>query len=217
MALLSAKTRFEQNGLTVPFITAWEFEKMLIPKLGIRVAPGGGAHLIFADETATDRDEHGVLWARQGLARGQGKALFPDVHAYRQKRAMFDLLCQVCGGKTIEEDFDRQLYVMNSAKGLPIQEGELTTAPPVCRGCAPEAAVSCPRLKDRYVAAYAEWNHSWGVSGILINPRTLAPLSKDHTEVSFTDPRIKWVIANRSVNRLSGIRHADLQTFALAG
>ncbi|MEV0440500.1 hypothetical protein AB0I84_47030 [Streptomyces spectabilis] len=217
MALLSAKPRFEQNGLTVPFITTWEFERTSIPRLSIRIPPGGGAHLTYADENPMDRDHHGVLWARQGLARGKGKALFPEVHAFRQRRAMFDLLCQVCGGNTTEESFDRQLYVMNSAKGMPIQEGELTTAPPVCQGCAPEAASSCPRLKDRHVAAYAEYNHPWGVSGILIHPHTLKPVSPDPVEISYGDPQVKWMIANRSLNRLSGIRHADLRTFALVG
>ncbi|SHN24106.1 hypothetical protein [Streptomyces yunnanensis] len=217
MALLSAKPRFEQSGLTVPFVTAWEYEKQLFPKLGIRVTHEGGPHLTFADENPMDRDQHGVLWVRQGLARGKGKALFPKVHAFRQRRAMFDLLCQVCGGQTIEESFERQLYVMNSAKGTPIKEGELTTAAPVCQGCAPEAAMSCPRLKDRYVAAYADYNYPWGVAGVLINPHTLEPVSLDPVQVSFGDPQIKWMIANMSVNRLSGIRYADLKTFALVG
>ncbi|MFG2143245.1 hypothetical protein ACGFRG_03465 [Streptomyces sp. NPDC048696] len=143
MALLSAKVRYRQGGLTVPFITAWDSERITVPRLGVRVS-GAGPSIYFADEGPMDRDQHGILWVRQGLGRGRGKALFPTVHAYRQRRAMYDLLCQVYGGLTIEESDTRQLYVMNSARGQPIREGERTTAPPVCRSCAPEASHELP-------------------------------------------------------------------------
>ncbi|MEU5432309.1 hypothetical protein AB0G73_02900 [Streptomyces sp. NPDC020719] len=104
MALLSAKVRYRQGGLTVPFITAWDSERITVPRLGVRVS-GAGPSIYFADEGPMDRDQHGILWVRQGLGRGRGKAPFPTVHAYRQRRAMYDLLCQVYGGRTYVREF----------------------------------------------------------------------------------------------------------------
>ncbi|MEU3690483.1 hypothetical protein [Streptomyces narbonensis] len=215
MALLSAKVRYVQDGLTVPFITAWEPERISVPQLIVR-RNGHGPYLAYADEGPLDRDGNGVLWVRQGLARGRGKALFPQVHAFRQRRAMFDLWCQVCGGLTLEESDERQLYVLNSAKGVPIREGECTTAPPVCFSCAPEAAMSCPKLRDDYVAAYATWNHPWGIAGILYDPRTLRVVGRGLTEIPFGDPRMRYLVAHRSVSVLSGITAVDLAGFTTA-
>ncbi|MFJ7901929.1 hypothetical protein ACIQ6V_15810 [Streptomyces sp. NPDC096198] len=209
MALLSRKPRYLQNGLTVPFITTWDAEEMTMPALAVRWGPYG-ARLAYQDSTPMDWDHHGVLWVRQGLARGKGKALMAQVHAFRQRRAMFDLLCQVCGGCTLEEDFDRQLYVMNSANGQPINERERTTAPPVCTGCAPEAVTSCPRLINRYVAAWVEAARPWGVSGILHDPKTLLPVTEDLVEIPFSDVRSRWIVALRAVYELSGVTAVDL-------
>ncbi|GAA4071667.1 hypothetical protein [Streptomyces hundungensis] len=215
MALPSAKPRYEQNGLTVPYITSWSSEQMTMPAVRVS-ADKYGAQLAFQDENPMDRDQHGVIWVRQGLGRGRGRAHFPLVHAYRQRRAMFDLLCQVCGGSTLDESFNRQLYVMNSADGSPIDEGELTTAPPVCTGCAPEAVVSCPRLADKFVAAWVESAYSWGVAGILYDPRTLQPVTGEVIRVPFTDVRVRWMIATRSVSALCGVTAVNLAGLTMA-
>lgn len=209
MTLLSAKPRFERNGLTVPYIAAWEPEVSRLPALTVRDY-GQGPFLAYGNEQAHDRDQNGVLWLRLSLARGSGKALFEQVHSRRQRRSMHALLCQVCGGSTLEEDFDRQLYVMNSAKGALIQEGEVTAAPPICTECAREAVASCPRLFNRYVAAYAERSRPWGVYGILHDPRTLLPVSPTPQIVPFGDPCIRWVVARRSMSSLHGITAVDL-------
>ncbi|MEV6668850.1 hypothetical protein [Streptomyces sp. NPDC051162] len=215
MALLSAKPRFEQNRLTVPYITAWDSEVITMPQLATVTGPIG-RRLAFKDEGPMDRDQHGTLWMPQGLARGRGKALFEHVHSQRQRRSMFDLLCQVCGGSTLEEDFDRQLYVMNSAKGVPVQEGERTTAPPICTGCAPEAVANCPRLFNRFVAAHAERSYPWGVLGMLYDPFTLRPVTSAPVQVPFGDVRLRWMVAHRSVSELRRVTAVDLSALTTA-
>ncbi|MFD7017172.1 hypothetical protein [Streptomyces sp. NPDC059928] len=215
MTLVSAKPRFEQNRLTVPYISAWEPELVAMPQLTTR-QDMYGRRLAFVDEGPMDRDQHFTLWRPQGLARGQGKAVFEAVHSLRQRRCMFDLLCQVCGGSTLEEDFDRQLYVMNSANGVPIQEGERTMAPPICTGCAPEAVASCPRLYNRFVAAYVERSYPWGVYGVLYDPFTLLPVTGKPVEVPYDDVRLRWMVAHRKVSTLHRVTAVDLTTLTAA-
>ncbi|MFG2143246.1 hypothetical protein ACGFRG_03470 [Streptomyces sp. NPDC048696] len=66
------------------------------------------------------------------------------------------------------------------------------------------------------MAAYAEWNHSWGVSGVIYDPQTLRAVSKGLVDVPFGDPRTRCMIAHRSVNVLSGITAVDLAGFTTA-
>ncbi|PKV88193.1 hypothetical protein [Streptomyces sp. TLI_146] len=215
MPLASSKTRYERNGLTVPWITTWSPEKMTIPPVTLR-RDARGSHLGYEQETLYDRDTNGVLWVRQGLARGKGDPDFPAVHALRQRRAMLDMLCQVCGGSTLEEHFERQLYIARSLDGLNIQESERTSAPPVCTSCAPEAVVSCPRLKGRYVAAWVTHSIPWGVMGIVHNQWTLERTSQGAEEVAYTDPRIRWTVAVRTVNCLYGCTPVQVGNLHLA-
>ncbi|MFE4928602.1 hypothetical protein [Streptomyces sp. NPDC056647] len=66
------------------------------------------------------------------------------------------------------------------------------------------------------MAAYAEWNHSWGVSGIIYDPRTLRAVGKQLSDVPFGDPRTRCMIAHRSVSVRSGVTAVDLAGFTTA-
>lgn len=134
--------RYTHSGLLVPYVAAWSAETAHAPTV-VRHQTGHG--IGFADEGAYDRDADGVLWIRQPIARGSGRPLFPTVHALRQRRAVSRMLCQVCGADTLEQNPERQLFVLKDI-GRPVGEGELTTAAPVrprVRRSRPSTARTC--------------------------------------------------------------------------
>ncbi|TQF01340.1 hypothetical protein E6W39_02670 [Kitasatospora acidiphila] len=135
------------RGLTVPYITPWTDERNHIPTL-VRRGRGGGMRLGYHDESLYDRDWRGALWIPHTMARGRGRARFDGVHALRQRRCMNDLLCQVCARPTQTEDDEATLFVLRN-DGRPVEDGERTTAPPVCRQHALEAAAHCPAPSRR--------------------------------------------------------------------
>ncbi|GLF99774.1 hypothetical protein [Streptomyces yaizuensis] len=146
------------KGFPVPYITAWSAETADDRPL---VAHQG--RLQYHPSLPGDFDSHGVLWLHQRIAPGAGTPLFSTVHTPRQRRAMLRFLCQICG-----EPADR------TAEGIlwllpgPITgavEGEVTTHPPVCAGCAPIALAHCPSLRRNVTALRArrpEADHLYG-------------------------------------------------------
>ncbi|MFK4688213.1 hypothetical protein RKD22_001148 [Streptomyces pristinaespiralis] len=201
-----SRTPFLQGGLPVPYVTAWSAETYPAPTV---VLHRTGRGIGYADETQYDRDMDGVLWVRQAIARGVGRALFPTVHALRQRRVVSRLLCQVCGVDTLELDPERQLFVLKEV-GRPVGEGELTTAAPVCPPCALIAVRHCPHLRE-HVAAWVARPVCWGVAGILYDPNSLQPVpGEDVVQVAYDDPAIRWVLATRQVLSLQGCIAVDL-------
>jgi len=200
-----------QNGLMVPYITKWTGERTLR-----RVMVRRGAGIGFADESPYDRDDDGVLWIRQTSAQGSGEAEYLNVHSARQRQVTRGLLCQGCAVDTVEQDPQRQLFVLKDI-GKPIGEGELTTAGPVCLPCAHVTRTHCPPLR-RHVAAWVERPLLWGVAGILHDRGTLRPLPKESLEmVSYEDPRLPWVLAVRQVLSLNGCAAVDLGDLGARG
>ncbi|MEU3599610.1 hypothetical protein ABZ714_12925 [Streptomyces sp. NPDC006798] len=203
--------RYIQRDLPVPYITRWERETVIHPEVVVAHGPQG-PHLGFADESFYDRDSFGVLWVRQAIQRGRGRARFEEVHALRQRRAMLDLLCQICGIPMFEAD--RQLYVVTDAGGTPIREGELTTSPPVCRTCAPDAIRYCPRLRAGHAAAWVRQSSGWGVEAFLYHPKTLRRISPEPRRIPYEDPRAQWAVAFRSVVILRGCTPVNIADLA---
>ncbi|MFE0774291.1 hypothetical protein [Streptomyces sp. NPDC058861] len=192
----------------MPYVTAWSAETAHAP---VVVHHRTGQGIGFADEGPFDRDADGVLWIRQAIAEGAGRPLFPTVHALRQRRAVSRMLCQVCGADTLEQDPERQLFVLKDV-GRPIEEGELTTAAPVCPPCALIAVEHCPHLR-KHVAAWVERPLPWGVAGIPYDRRTLLPiLGDDLTKVAYGDPAGRWLVATRQVLSLNGCTAVSAHT-----
>lgn len=202
---MSRRQQYTQNGLVVPDITLWTAEESTRPPTMVRRIGSNGAFLGYRDELSYDRNTEGTLWARQAIAQGRGKAKFDSVNALRQRRAMSHLLCQVCGIHVLDAEHEHQLFLLHTASGQPVREGELTTAPPVCESCAPVAKELCPRLRAGHAAAWVERSWLWGVAGIRYDPKTLKPLpSKGLMEVAYGSPEIQWVVAYRQVVSLHG-------------
>ncbi|MYW43979.1 hypothetical protein [Streptomyces sp. SID161] len=208
------------DGRPVPHIAAWSREQL--PPQPLSVIYGqGGSGLGFQDEDSRIDRHQGVLWLRMPAARG-GQPRYERVHSLRQRRAMSHLLCQMCGGPTIgsRPGDERTLFLVGSAGGRPIAEGEHTESPPIHAVCALLAVEYCPPLRRGWAAALVDYTPTWGVAGLLYSPQPLEPLSSDHHDglhrVPFTDDRrIRWTLAARLMVSLLGVTAVtDLDTLA---
>jgi hypothetical protein len=114
-------------GETLPWSVAWSGEQ------GFRVQPS--------------RDFAGMLELDQRQAPGEGEPVFAAVHVSRQRRAMVDLLCHVCGGPTTPDD--RWVFPTASGGMVTMTDGQVgwgCNVPPMHRDCAARAHAQCPRL-----------------------------------------------------------------------
>ncbi|MFK0294838.1 hypothetical protein ACIQU6_30800 [Streptomyces sp. NPDC090442] len=192
-------------ALTVPYIALWSAEQDLAPRRWVRRGEDG-ERLGYVDETLYDRDRFGALWARWSSARGKGRPQLQDVHPFRQRRAVLQELCQVCGKPALAAG--RYLYLFTKASA-PIYEGRLTSTPPICTTCAPTVVEECPHLQRGYVAVWAERAPLWGVQGIRYHPRTRLPRPEDDGEFVSVEygaaPELPWIVAYRQVVSLHGL------------
>ncbi|MER6530652.1 hypothetical protein [Streptomyces sp. NPDC001508] len=201
----------------VPYIAGWSEERLLNRPLVRRcMAPG----IAYADETPYDRDSFGVLWARYALRPKQrrGSPRLREVHPYRQRRAMLNMMCQVCS-RMPPDPHGPHLFLLRDSVG-PIREGERTTSPPVCVPCAGISVQLCHALRGgRFVAAWARRVPAWGVVGPLHHPQTLQPIPGAHMEqVKYGSQWAPWVRAARTMVELREVTPADLdQEFAALG
>ncbi|MER6911190.1 hypothetical protein ABT354_05910 [Streptomyces sp. NPDC000594] len=175
---------------TVPYITQWSGESP--SKVRVVVRRG---RLAYADERSYDRDPRGVLWRRIPSMPGKGKPDFGAVHSLRQRLAMANLLCQVCG-KPADRDDRGVLWLLGEASDDPSSwpQGLETAHPPVCRPCATLATKACPHLRRRYVTLRVQ---SWtpaGVHGAFYRP-SHDPVPVDARGIPFDSPAIRWTIA----------------------
>ena len=203
--------QYTQSGLTVPYMAMWSAEKYCHPTLETRFGREG-PFLGYVDEYDYDRDCGGALWTRCSLAQGKGQAKFKAVHPLRQRNAMLRSLCQICGTCVLATEHEQLLHLAGGA-GCPVTEGEPTSAPPVCRSCAPKAVQECPHLKRGCTATWVDHFKAWGVTGTVYDLDTLQPVAGLETvDVHYLDPLIRQVVAHRLVNSLHGCRPADLRT-----
>jgi hypothetical protein len=152
------------NALPVPYAAAWSAETSALRTL---TASPDHTGLAYQDETPADRDRHGVLWARLRHAPGEGRPRYRALHSERQRRAMYERLCQVCGGPAgrTSQGWLFLTQAADAADALPNwPEGALSTKPPVCPPCAALALRHCPYL-DSPVAIRSRKPRVWGVFG----------------------------------------------------
>lgn len=185
------------NG--VPYVTLWSGEQNG-PMPVVARRNGGGIR--YADERAYDRDEHGVLWARTPSQPGRGRPRFGQVHSLRQRLAMTQLRCQICGGPA-----DRTpagvLWLIDAHPDELLPGNEQTAHPPICRPCAHRATHACPHLRDRFTTVRVRAFAPSGVNGVLYAPRTPAPVPLEAAFIPFGDPRTPWVRAHQLIVRLT--------------
>ncbi|QNT94983.1 hypothetical protein HEP81_04711 [Streptomyces griseofuscus] len=190
----------------VPYIAGYSLERAEKPRLIEH--PRGG--LAYQDETPHDRDPWGTLWVRPPIVprRARGRPLLKTVHAYRQRRVMRDMLCQVCTQPPAVPE-GPYLFIGHSAAG-PIREGELTPSPPVCVPCAGISVQLCrPLQHGRWTAAWVEYPGLWGVIGDTYAPGTL-DLVDQGCRIQADTREARWTVASMSVVQLHGVTPADL-------
>lgn len=194
----------------VPYIAGYSEEALLNPRIVQHALFPGVA---YADETPHDRDSFGMLWVRPTLLpkRRRGEPRLREVHPYRQRRAMANMMCQVCTRPP--EDLDAPSLFLLRDTGGPVQEGERTASPPVCVPCAGISIQLCHALRrDHYVAARVEHAPAWGVAGLVYDPDTLTPLpGKELERVEYGTERAPWTVAARTVVALYGVTPVDLE------
>ncbi|MDT0265575.1 hypothetical protein RM844_04635 [Streptomyces sp. DSM 44915] len=168
--------------------------------------------LAYADERHFDRDAGGILWRRAPSTPGKGKPDFAGIHPLRQRLAMADLRCQVCGGPADHND-DGILWLLGDDPDNPGSwpQGMETMHPPVCLPCATLSVRSCPHLRRHFVALRVQTGTLAGVFGALYQPGPLGPVLVDAAGIPFGDPQIQWVIASQLVVTLDAFTFTDLE------
>lgn len=164
------------RGLPVPWVTRWSGEVPTDPDKIYPQISESYARIAYRDEIPSDRDEHGVLWIREGLTR-TGEPVFKAVHSRRQRACWTRRRCQVCGqpfpaGQPLTwiEAVSDGSTIVNSAEPF------VTTAAPTCRACATVAAKMCPHLRGGKIELLEIRRfRPWGVYGDILN---LNPLAK---------------------------------------
>ncbi len=199
--------------MRVPYIASWTGENA--PPAAITTRHGrDGMGIGYADEYGIADRRRGALWIRVPAKPGAGAPLLDRVHALRQRQAMNFMLCQYCGRPTDDRPDGRHLFLLPAGAGRPVTDGERTTTPPVCDGCAVETW-GCPSARRECVAVWVEEVTAWGVAGDVYAPATLPPVPGEHGErftlVAYGDPRLRWTLACREVVALHGCTAVDLE------
>lgn len=127
------------RGLRVPWIAQWTGEVLNTPLR--KWEHGSDFGLQYADETPFDR-ELGALWMRT-LTNRSGEPQFAQINVVRQREAMLNGLCQVCGLPT------RGSWLTHEPEPRPNGRPFTTSIPPTCHDCIKIARTICPHLSKR--------------------------------------------------------------------
>ncbi|GAA3857576.1 hypothetical protein [Streptomyces sedi] len=193
-----------RTDLPVPYATAWSEEKASVGKALISNRSGTG--LAYRDEVPTDRDRHGVLWARMTEAPGEGRPNFSTLHSFRQRRSMFDMLCQVCGepaSRTSRGILFLLPHPAGEKKTSDWAEGALSTKPPLCEPCADLATRHCPHLADPLFVRSRK-PRIWGVFGGFLTPTANGLRSSPTNDyIPYGHAAAAWFLASQLVIELT--------------
>ncbi|MER5651219.1 hypothetical protein [Streptosporangium sp. NPDC002524] len=132
--------------LRVPYVIAHAAEIAPQPLTFVR-RPLGGLRLAYNNERRGDRVK-GVLRVRV-LNNQRGAPQWRKLNTLRQWRCMEKLLCQVCGQAATDPTTGRIPWITTDSAFRELPEdptGGLTSAPPTCWACIPEALATCPQL-----------------------------------------------------------------------
>lgn len=191
----------KQPATVVPFIASWSAELVDEQPVVFRPLVGG---IGYSAETATDRDDRGVLWLRRRDARGEGGPRYSIVHPGRQRLCMLRLLCQVCGEPADRDDRGVLWLVEDSRGDYPTwPEDMLTTHPPICLPCLQTSREQCPHLWAGSVALRVGRSDVFAVYGRRYTLGRLGPLPVEADIVAFESALIRWTLASQLVRALN--------------
>jgi hypothetical protein len=190
----------------VPYIATWSGEQ----KPPVRIMQHAWGGIAFADESAGDRDNDGILWTRIAAQPGHGRPQFAVIHSLRQRRAMRRLLCQVCG-QPADRNAEGVLWLLpDYYRRHDGPENYDITEPPICLACAPIAIRLCPALRDGYIAVRARDAPVCGVKGLVYRAGHPAPVLIREELVHRDSPAIRWTLAEHLVRALRECTFVDL-------
>ncbi|MFD7447163.1 hypothetical protein [Streptomyces sp. NPDC059909] len=206
-------------------MAAWTGEALIEAPVIIRPQVGG---IAFVDELPTDRGVGNALLhrGRRPARDTRGRPMFGVVHTNRQRRAMRKLLCHVCGNDADRTDLGVLWLLDNTAANCPPgwPEEELTVHPPLCLGCAAQAARQCPELEKKgFTALRVRDPQPYGYRGKLYArnlDRHASPfpiLARGTENLAFLDPLLPWLLAAQSILCLVGCTIVDLGAELAAG
>jgi hypothetical protein len=188
----------------VPYITAWSGER---PSRTPVVAKSPRS-IGYEHERGNDRDARGVLWTRCVRTPGVGEPEFGKVHPYRQRQAMRQLLCQVCG-RPADRTEQGHLWLMGWAE-RPFSGPESTGQPPVCLRCAGSASRVCPHLRRGLLAVRVRQAPVVGVFGLLHTAGRNGPVGVGAAALLYDDPRVRMLQARQLMRELRDAVIVDL-------
>jgi hypothetical protein len=186
-----------------PYIARSDAEYVVKRDLVIR-----GGLLAYIDERPDDRDAHGVLWQRQIMAPlGQGAPRFGQIQTARQRHAILNLLCQVCGGEPDEDD-DGILWLLPRRP----EEGparmirpRFVCYPPICHECCLTALRLCPPLRAGHTVLRVQGVAPAGVIGRLYDANC-QPVTGEDEWLLYGDPRLSMLMAGQQTIGLTDYR-----------
>lgn len=197
-------TDLTYKGFQVPWVTRWTEEEPSSAPAQVTLDEHGEPVVGYRDGVEF-RDEHGVLWLREGIRRG-GEPQFAQVSAYRQRAAMLHRRCQVCG-RRIAERLIR--WLMDPVQLTHLRDGTaLTFSPPTCSSCVDIALNACPHLRsnDRLILSVLEYR-IWGVWGdmVRLNPDEPEPKVQyaKRVNISYDRPDLAAAIAKQQIVQLT--------------
>ncbi|WP_147255347.1 hypothetical protein [Streptomyces sp. PT12] len=188
------------KSLPVPYAAAWTGENGGLAG-ALTVRPDGKG-LGYRDEVPQDRDGQGVLWTRMREAPGKGRPDFGALHPARQRNALLNKLCQVCGGQASRTS-QGWLFLIEGSEmpewaGDDWPEGALSTKPPICRPCAALAVRHCPHLRHPLLI-HSRKPRTWGVYGGFFTPDAVGTPRPHPTDeyLPYGHPSAPWFMASQ--------------------
>lgn len=203
---VSTGSRRNNVGPAVPFVTLWSGERAAETRVVWRRRT---RRIGYADERSYDRDERGVLWSREASQPGRGRPLFGQIHSRRQRIAMTQLLCQVCGGPADRTEAG-VLWLIDADPEELLPDAEETAHPPVCRSCAQWSIRVCPHLRSAVTAVRARSFAPSRVNAVVYGLTPAGPRVVDAALVVFGSPLMPYVRAHQLLMRLTDFTSIDL-------
>ncbi|MEO3863418.1 hypothetical protein [Acrocarpospora sp. B8E8] len=162
-------------------------------------------------EKRGDINSYGALVARVGQRRN-GQPMWRKLNTARQWRCMEKLLCQVCGKPAMGEDGRIPWILTDRVVRDDYRDPtmKITSAPPTCLPCIPEARKLCPQLHDSF-AAYSVGNVGYhGVLADMYEPGLkweAIPTGERNVEIPFTmSYLLRVALATQLLVRLSDLQ-----------
>jgi hypothetical protein len=203
---VTSDSRRNNLGPSVPFVTLWSGEQAGAMRVVWRRR---GRRIGYADERSYDRDERGVLWSRVASRPGRGRPMFGQIHSRRQRIAMAQLLCQVCGGPADRSDAG-VLWLIDADSRELLPHAEETAHPPVCRPCALSSVRVCPHLRSAVTAVRVRSFAPSRVNAVVYGLTPSGPRAVDTALVAFGSPLMPYVRAHQLLMRLADFNPVDL-------